>query len=305
MFDRLFSRQARLAWIALALVALLAVTMVFPPARAIANSFLGLFRVQQVSVIQIDADNLPKQLEQSAQFQSLIADNVVVEGGGDSQPAADLAEASALAGYTPRLPSDLDAPSVLSVQPGGSVTFDVDLARAQALLDEIGRSDLKLPAELDGQTVRLEVPTMVAAGYGECDVPGMGYDPNDPDDAGRRPVAGNCLTLVQLPSPQIEAPEGLDVAQLGQIYLQVLGLPADEAARLTARLDWTSTLVVPVPRGQTRTSDVSVDGVQGTLIESATGRPNFVVIWVKDGMLYGLSGMEDVDQALAAANSLQ
>ena len=65
----------------------------------------------------------------------------------------------------------------------------------------------------------------------------------------------------------------------------------EEAAAFTATVDWTSTLVIPVPRRASTYEDVSVDGVTGKLIQRVTDyAPEYALIWVKDGIVYAVSG---------------
>ena len=59
----------------------------------------------------------------------------------------------------------------------------------------------------------------------------------------------------------------MDVAQLAQLGLEFTGMSAEEAAAFTSSIDWTSTLVIPIPRNAATYTDVSVDGVTGKLIE--------------------------------------
>jgi hypothetical protein len=119
--------------------------------------------------------------------------------------------------------------------------------------------------------------------------------------------AKDCIVLMQLASPTIEAPNELPIADLGAAFLQIMGMSPEEAANFSASLDWSSTLVIPVPRNEADYREVSVDGVTGTLIQEASGRHGggFVLMWVKDGILYGFTGSGDGSQALEMANSLQ
>ena len=94
MRGKIFSRRTRPAWVALAVIVLLAVSMAFPSVQAIANNFLGLFRVQRISVIQVDESNLPNQLGSSTQLENLMSQDVKYESKGDPQEVADAAEAS-------------------------------------------------------------------------------------------------------------------------------------------------------------------------------------------------------------------
>ena len=183
----------------------------------------------------------------------------------------------------------------------------VDLPKVQALLDELGIVELKLPAELDGAEVSLELPVAVAAAYGTCEVsPEMIREVGgDPD----RPIVNlnECVTLTQFPSPEISAPPGLDIARIGQAFLQVLGLTPEEAAQFSQSVDWTTTLVIPIPRYGTEYQEVMVDGVAGTVIMQSERSefPHYLLVWIKDGTVYALTGPGDAQSAVELANSLE
>jgi hypothetical protein len=85
-------------------------------------------------------------------------------------------------------------------------------------------------------------------------------------------------------------------------------MSAEEAAAFTSTIDWTSTLVVPIPRNTASYEQVSVDGVTGTLIQrpSREGEPTtFALLWVKDGVIYAISAQGgNSNQAIEMANSL-
>lgn len=308
MLDRIFSRKYRFAWVAVGVVALLAVAMLFPQVRAIGSSFLGLFRVEQFTILQIDPENLEEQLGSSSSFEYLLAEDVQVEEFGEMHEVTTTEEASSLAGFQVRLPGAADGDAQLVLQPGARVSVLVDLPKVQALMDELGISDPKLPAELDGAEVSLELPVAVAAAYGTCEVtPEMMREAGEDPD--RRPVTdlSECVTLTQFPSPEISAPPGLDIARIGQAFLQVLGMTPEEAARFSQSVDWTTTLVIPIPRYGTEYQEVLVDGVEGTLIMQSQRSefPHFLLIWIKDGIVYALTGPGDVQSAAELANSLE
>lgn len=303
MIQKIFARPYRPAWIALGVIAILAAGLAFPSVRAIANSFLGLFRVQTVTVVQVNPGDLPNQLGSSEQFRQLISDDVTVQEMGEPEEVSSAAEASRLAGISVRLPTDIAGEPRLVVQPGTFISFEIDLPRVRALLSEIGQGEIDLPRELDGATVTLDLPTMVGASYGNCEPqPGPGDDPDEPYRSSR-----DCTTLVQLASPEISAPPGLDVASLGQAFLQLLGMSPEEAAQFSQTVDWTTTLVIPIPRYGTTYQEVQVDGVAGTLIWEGNpgGSSNYVLVWVKDGVVYSLTGRGTRSSALSIANSLK
>jgi hypothetical protein len=303
MWSKFTSRMSRPAWVGLALVAVLAISLAFPPVQAIANSFLKLFRVEQVQVVPVDAERLAGEMRQSSRLEGLFSESVQVEEGGEPQEVASVEEAAAQTGMLVRLPTALAEEPKILLQPGGSVTFNVDLELMQAVMQEMGREDIQLPASLDGAVVKLEVPAGVTALYGECQIDNSQMQ--DPDGPHQVDIP-DCTSFIQLPSPSVDAPPDLDVAQMGQIYLQVLGMTPEEAARFSSNVDWTSTFVIPVPRYNSDYQEVQVDGVTGTLIESFQyGEQAYLLIWVKDGIVYALGGPGEADQALQIAASLK
>jgi hypothetical protein len=307
MLDKIFSRQYRFAWIALGVVLILGLALAFPGVRAVANTFLGLFRVEQVSVVSVNPGNLPEQLGSSNMFQSMLTDDLQIEELGDFEGAASNAEASDKAGFTVRLPRGMNGEEQLFVQPATRMSFKIDLARVNTLLGEIGRQDIQLPANLDGATVSMEMPSSVAALYGDCQfdeegMPVAEHDPTSPNP--RRP---DCTTLLQVPSPTISAPPGLDIVRIGEAFLQVLGMSSEEAAQFSRNLDWTTTLIIPIPRYGASYEEVSVDGVTGTLIRQSLEdhAPQYLLIWIKDGIVYALTGPGTGSNAQNIVRTLQ
>jgi len=65
--------------------------------------------------------------------------------------------------------------------------------------------------------------------------------------------------------------------------------------------------VIPFPSNAGTYEQVSVDGVTGTLITRDRGpaSQHYSLIWVKNGIIYGLSGAGTAQQATALANSIQ
>ncbi len=80
-----------------------------------------------------------------------------------------------------------------------------------------------------------------------------------------------------------------------------------DAHAFAQTVDWSSTLVIPVPLAGASFRAVPVDGVNGTLIETANqdgSEGHYQLIWVKNGIVYSLEGQGTSSQALAAAASL-
>jgi len=313
MFRKLFSAPI----VRYGIPALLAFALVFafPTTRALAGELLNLFRVQRVTVVQVDFTGL-EQLddENGPDISQLFADSVTInDEPGDAVNVATFDEASQLAGFNVRAPQGA-TPSRISVMDGASFSLTIDRNKAQALLDEAGRGDLVLPKEVDGADVSVTIPSSVSIAYGTCPEPSRENEKarelerETETSATRAELYADCIILAQIPSPEVSAPASLDIAKLAQIGFELTGMSPEEAAEFTSTVDWTSTLVVPIPRNATSNQQVTVDGVTGSLIErpdDGNDAPRFVLFWVKDGIIYMIGGLgSNAQQALDIANSL-
>ncbi|HKZ69298.1 MAG TPA: hypothetical protein VJ020_04410, partial [Anaerolineales bacterium] len=118
MIQKLFSRKFRPAWITAATVVVLAVAFTFPSVQALAANFLGLFRVKQIEVVQIDPTRLSEINDDETlgeQMGQMFSDSFkITKQAGAPQIVASAAEASALAGFTVRLPDEIDGQPLLT-----------------------------------------------------------------------------------------------------------------------------------------------------------------------------------------------
>ncbi|MGH2538739.1 MAG: hypothetical protein ACRDHL_15225 [Candidatus Promineifilaceae bacterium] len=262
---------------ALPLIALLALAAVLtvPPLRAAAGDFLGLFRVQKFAPISISPQQLA--LLEELGNQGLYPGEVqMIDEPAEPRPLASLAEARARAGFALRgLPGD---PVAVHLLDGGRGRLVIDLQRARAFLQAAGADPALLPDSLEGQSVEVTL------------YPGVSQEFAD----------GTVLT--QMPSPEVAYPEGVDPAALGEAALQLMGMGQAEARRLAAGIDWTSTLLLPIPADVATFGEVSVDGASGLALSSLDGQ-NAAILWQTGGVLYMLAG-RDVETLLAAANVL-
>ena len=306
MFKRWFAHP--IIRFASAAMLILALILAFPGTRALAGELLNLFRIQQVTVIPVDFTGLEQLTGDGVlgnQFTDLISNSMnMTQKPGDPLEAADAAQASQLAGFNVRLPQG-NTPSQIYVTDAAAFTMTIDRTKAQALLDEAGRSDLVLPESVEGAEISVNIPASVSAAYGTCPKPQA--DSSESEDGqipGRR--YPDCVILAQIPSPSVNAPADLDINQLAQIGLEFTGMSHDEAVAFTDTVDWTSTLVIPIPKNAAKYEQVTVDGVTGTLIQRPSDdSPRFALLWVKDGIIYAISALgANAEQAMNMANSL-
>jgi len=298
------------AWGGAAIVVVLAAALSLPSVQVWAGEFLGLFRVQHVTVLPIDITRLSDLSDNSplaTQLSQLMSSSVTfTRQAGEPEAAENAAQASQMAGFDVRLPTNrTDAPGLI-VQSGEAFEIRIDHDRAQSLIEAAGLTDLQLPASIDGATISIDVPTGVTAGYGECPAleEALSEEVDSQGSPGRQYI--NCILLAEMPSPTVSTPPDLDIEQLAEIGLQFTGMSAEQAKQYSQTVDWTSTLVIPVPRNGASYEQVAVDGETGYLIQRPTDdSPQFALVWVKDGIIYAIGGLGNhAQEALEMANSL-
>jgi hypothetical protein len=291
MFQRILSRPSSRVWGTMAAAAAVVAVLFFAPTGAWAERVLELFRIKQVSVVAVNMERLDGHGERLAR---LLSDDVVITKEPEKRlEATSIEEASELAGFKVRsLSGRADVPQ-LWVQDRAACQMTINLSKVQDVLAEFGRSDIQLPASLDGATVAIDFPRSVMARYET----GSSADP----------WSGSFM-LYQTPTPTVVTPPDLNLAEIAMTCLQLAGWSAEEAQAFSQTVDWTSTLVVPIPADVTSHETVDVDGVKGTLVtESHSGRrpAKFMLLWVKQGIIYALSGYGDPADAISMAGTLE
>jgi Putative zinc-finger len=298
-------RRWRPLWIGAVAATILLCSLAFPFGRGLAQRFLGTLRVEKVQPVRLDFSALEGNRPLQEMLRQMISDKVVVTADEKPQPASTAADASELAGFSAHvLGARTDAPKFVV---GGQHAFHmiIDRTRLQDIFDQAGRADLLLPATLDGANVSVNVPRSIMVEYGDCP---EGHPAGAAQTAPTQAHSGawaNCLALQEAPSPVVNMPSDLNLQQLAEIGFQLAGMSATQARSLGQTIDWKSTLVLPIPRFASSYSQVTVNGVQGTLIEGSGRRgSDYVLVWVKNGIIYGLVGHGESSNAVALANTL-
>jgi hypothetical protein len=261
--------------IAGAIVVVLGVLFSMPGVRAYADSFLAMFRVVNFVAVPVSSHNAIALTSQQLDLPRLLSEQMqVLQEPGPPLTVVSPAAASGSVGFTVAEPSYLPAGMVLSqtaISGPGAVRATIDAARLNDVLNALSISDLEIPAELNGQTVYLNTSPVVRLDYGY------------PDKA--PPVS-----LLQSRPPQVQMPKSLDLPRLGEIALRILGMPADDAARLAQTIDWTSTFLVPVPPDAVSFQRIDIGGHAGIEIESPAPQRTVLLLWSTDDRVFALKG---------------
>ena len=204
--------------------------------RAGAQAFLEMFRVRTFAAVNVDPSRLgaleksfPTRAASSARCASCTR-------RAAAQRFDTPALAFAAAGFAPAepafLPAGLAADSAI-VLDGQEFEVTLDARRLGELLAALDIRDVGIPPSYDGARMQARTSRRVGIRYRKDALEAV---------------------FMQSPNPQISLPPGLDRARLAEIGLRVIGLPADEARRFADRVDWNSTMLVPLPRGRRRSA---------------------------------------------------
>ncbi len=279
-------------WGGLAAASLLVLLFSFAPARTWGQKILEMLRVQKVAVVPVSINpvGVGGQQQMIGRF---FSDNVVVTmDPGKPVSAASVDAASQLAGFKVETFSQA-TPAAIHVANQTAFHMTLDYDRIEAVLDQVGRSDIQIPKSVDGSTVAVYIPKSVQLEYGTCTKEAA---PSD-----------TCMLFMQVPAPTVSVPPNLNIAALAEAGLQIAGMSAPEAHSFAQTVDWSSTLVIPVPQNGGSYRPVTVDGVKGTLVEIAPHgniRGSYSLVWLKNGIIYSIHGRGSSSDALAAASSL-
>ena len=321
LINRLFAPRWRPVWGLAAAAVAVAVLIGVGPVRLFAQKVLAMLRVQKITVVSIDPTTLMSSSEPDSRPYKLInqffSDNVVVTiDPGKPEVVSSVIKAAQLAGYPIRTIGNLGAPQRLEVNGETAFQMTVNRDRIETLLDEVGRSDVRIPESANGALIAVHIPKIVFSMYGDCPVRRRSGDSNPhsrTDELAQRKMERmadtqntNCTYLVQAPSPTVSVPPELNMSEIAEAALELAGMSPGEAHSFCRTVDWSSTLVVPIPRDSSAYAKVTVDGVEGTLITETLSQGNrYSLLWIKNGVIHSLMGRGSSSDALTLAASLR
>lgn len=290
MWNRMTSGRWRAAWATVTAVVVLALFVFYPPLRTAASEFLGVFRARKFAAIPINLSVMEDDPTFASIVESALSDQVeMTKAPGPLTKAESAEEASVLAGFRVRLPGWLpdtyiEAPT-MQVADETSFRVTVNGEYVRLVQEALGKADIPVPEGLDGARVDVAIPKVFTANY---------------------PSERGSLLLIQAPSPEIALPASLDMTELGTFALRLADTPESEALRLAQTIDWASTLVIPVPMQFATYAQVSVAGAEGLVISERSGpaAPELLLVFERDGIVYGVQGRVPSEDLIAIAESM-
>jgi hypothetical protein len=291
------------------------------PVRTWAQRVLAMLRVEKIAVVTIDPSTLMSGSEPDSRpyklINQFIADNVVFTiDPGRPDVVSSVTQAARLAGYPIRTIESLGAPQSIEVNGETAFQMTINRDRIETLLEEVGRSDIRIPESENGALVAVHIPRTVISMYGDCPVRhkhAISDTRSQTEALAERKMermanmkSSNCTYLIQAPSPTVSVPPDLNMSEIAEAALELAGMSPAEAHSFCQTVDWSSTMVVPIPRNTSSFETVSVDGVEGTLIQETLSQGNrYSLLWIRNGVIHSLAGRGNSSDALTLAASLR
>jgi len=291
MASQPFIKRYQAAIAVLTAVAIIAIALSFAPVRAMAGNLLKIFRVQTVTIVPVDQEDM-EALRNNPNLERLadqLEPQLEVIDEGEAQKVDSLDEAADLAGFQvaqiTALPAEVGEPSI-SVFQQKIIRLQLDKELLEAVF-EAAEIEIDLPDSLDEEPVIVTHPnTVIQTWYQEGE---------------------EILEFVQMPSPSISYPDGLDLDALGVAGLQLLGRSKEEAEKLGATIDWANTMVLPVPNNaKTEINEVSINGAKGLVfVNSDSEEDGAAIMWTHNGLSYFIKGDYSTDKVVEMAKSVE
>lgn len=258
------------------------------PVGALASEFLSLFRVEKFVVVGVDPQRV-EQIAEALNQDTFFGERQILEQAAEPVQVASLDEATQLVGFSPRQAAQsFGAPTNIQVNSRATTRFTPDVETIRQIFSEVGLDPQLVPENIDGKSFDIVVPAGVAQTY-------------------RSPDTLSEFILAEMPSPTVSVPEGVDIKALGGAMLQLLGMSPQKAERMSNTIDWTTTLVLPIPTTMlSNMQEVSVHNSTGLMFWSDPDEPGHaaILMWQEGGHLYVVSGPATGD-VLTFADGLQ
>ena len=263
----------------------------FPPVQAAADRLLQVFRVRDVVFLPINPARIQQLQEMEGGMPALFVEEpALLNEPAPPRAVASAGEASQAVGFPVREPADLPgiaSETTIKIMDRTALSFQVNVDGVRQVLAVTGIEDVTIPDALGEKPITVNVAAWASQRYA-----GENWE----------------LQLFQGRSPDVTLPEGVDLAALGRAGLRVLGMDEAKADEVSRQIDWTSTLVVPIPPNIEDVRSVTINGSDGLLVGSdEDGGQHWMLYWQENDQFYVLQaeGAVTEQQLIAAASSMR
>jgi hypothetical protein len=112
--------------------------------------------------------------------------------------------------------------------------------------------------------------------------------------------------IMQVQEPTVEYPEGLEAEVVGEAGLRLLGVPAAKARRIAQEIDWSTTMLLPVPMDLTEIREVEIAGARAVYVAPKEGEGDqpAALLFQKEGVVYMVTGSRSLRRLSDVAASM-
>ncbi len=191
------------------------------------------------------------------------------------------------------LPAGVSTTVTYAAMPQAVGVFTFDAAKAAAAAAATGKTLPPMPSGMDGSTLTVTVGPAVVEVFGDL-------KPGSP--SGATQINLPQLIVAEATAPMVTS-SFANAQQLEDYLLAQPGISPQLAAAIRAIGDPSKTLPLPIPIEYATSSKVRVQDVDGLALGDNTGL-GAAVIWIKDGVVYGVVGTLKQDAIVEIANNL-
>jgi hypothetical protein len=212
------------------------------------------------------------------------------------QIVTSAAEAASVSGLSVpvvgSLPAGVSTTVTYAAMPQAVGVFTFDAAMAAAAAAANGKTLPAMPAGMDGSTLTVTVGPAVVEVFGNLQ---SGSTSNATINLPQ-------LIVAESTAPTVTSSHS-SAKEIEDYLLTQPGITPSLAAAIRAISDPSKTLPIPIPVEYATSSTVQVQGVDGLALGDNTGL-GAAVIWIKNGVVYGVAGTLKQDAIVSIANHL-
>jgi hypothetical protein len=236
----------------------------------------------------------------------IVSESTTVARDEPDSAMANAAAASRAAGFGVRTLHGRSDTARFFVTGAHRIETRVRREQLGTLLVEAGFPRAPLPASIDNAPISLVTPRGVRAEFGNCPAPLantiqaqiQGPPPPSTDN-------GNCIVLTETPLAAISVPATLDTSAVMTIALELSGMSPNQSRDFRRLFGWPSAMTIAPPRFMRSYEITSVAGAPAMLMITGGRRgPTYVLAWVRDGIVFMLTGYGSSADAASLAASV-
>ncbi|WHH57910.1 hypothetical protein [Petroclostridium sp. X23] len=271
---------------AAAAVAVCAGLLSFQPVRTYASEFLKIFRaneVQGISITQQDLSQIEKVFRDGqgkVDVENLISMEVSSESKGFT--AKNITDFNEIKQKAPsaklvKLPPEFQYES-FGTQPETDMIMTLHVEKINDLLTYLGE-ETRLPQELNGKKFHIRTGNVVQ------------YQVSNSKEQGNDNEEYKGFSLVQMDTPTLEIPDGVDAQELIDALFALQILPDNVRKQLQGISDISSTLPIPYDAEKQEKIEVTIQGQHGIALKSEDEKYDRCDVVFKEGnQLYFAGG---------------